>query len=54
MDTNARFFLNSKNIDSDTIEKICSVINSVSFSNNKRIKPAGLVTFHQFSVVSLP
>lgn len=37
---NARFFLNSKNIDSDTIEKICSVINSVSFSNNKRMKPA--------------
>lgn len=39
---NARFFLNSKNIESGIIEKTCSIINSVSFSNNKGHKPSSI------------
>ena len=32
---NARAFLNSQNVDEDTVQRICTVINSVSFSRNK-------------------
>ena len=32
---NARVFLNSQNVDEATIEKICTAINSVSFSKNR-------------------
>lgn len=32
---NARAFLNSQNVDEDTVQRICTVINSVSFSRNR-------------------
>lgn len=39
---NAREFLKKQNIDSDKIEKICEVINCVSFSKNKNESPKTL------------
>ena len=36
---NARTFLMEKGVDIDTIEKICSAINSVSFSKNRGSRP---------------
>ena len=39
---NARRFLETQNISCDKIEAICEVINSVSFSKNKGVKPKTL------------
>ncbi len=39
---NARGFLSEHGIDSDMIDQICDVINSVSFSKNKGLKPQNL------------
>lgn len=36
---NARAFLNSQNVDEDTVQRICTAINSVSFSRNKGKRP---------------
>ncbi len=37
---NARAFLEEKEITSETIEQICCIINSVSFSHNRGKRPA--------------
>ena len=39
---NARRFLSERHIDPEKIERICSIINSVSFSKNRGKKPASL------------
>lgn len=36
---NARIFLNEQNIDSESAEQICEIINGVSFSKNRDITP---------------
>ena len=36
---NARSFLGSNGVDEDDIEKICKIINGVSFSKNKGVRP---------------
>ena len=36
---NARSFLESRNVDRETADRICEVINSVSFSKNREKKP---------------
>lgn len=39
---NARKFLNSKNLDNQVIDKICTIINEVSYSKNKDKTPSSL------------
>lgn len=39
---NARTFLQSQNVEADMIERICEVINGVSFSKNRGKKPESL------------
>lgn len=36
---NARYFLKSQNIDEETTERICKIINAVSFSQNRGKRP---------------
>ena len=39
---NARTFMQSQQVESDTIEFVCEVINGVSFSKNKGIHPGSI------------